>query len=123
MKSVMTLDQSNCRPRVLHRNFRSKTDAAIELGAFPLGGAPGSSENLHVGPFVLLTRDFSSEPKPEEKLSSSTKTFLSLTAMNKLCIDPYIALWFVLLGGCGKLVKLSFIHRHCSSRLNAPGIK
>lgn len=33
---AITLDQSNCRPSVLHRNFRSRTEAEMDLHIFPL---------------------------------------------------------------------------------------
>lgn len=91
MKSAMTLDQANCRPRVLQRNFRSKTDAGIDLDPFPLDDVlPDSSRNFHlIRPSKLLTNELDPESSfVQEISSSSTRTFLSVDATNKSFIGP-----------------------------------
>lgn len=88
MKLGMTFDQSNCKPRVLQRNFRSKTDAGIDLDLFPLDAVPVSSQNVHLRPSKLLTKELDTESSSAQEISSSTRTFLSLDATNKFVIGP-----------------------------------
>lgn len=118
-QSKHTLDHSNCKPRVLHRNFRNKAEEEIDLRC--LKDSTFSRENFHSLSTPLLTSGLDTDELIGE--FSSTRTLPSFAAVNKSRIGPYIALWFVLLGGCGKSVKLSLINLHCSSTLNAPGIK
>lgn len=84
----MTFDQSNCRPSVLQRNFRSKTDAGIDLDLFPLDNVPVSSQNVHLWPLKLLTKELDADSSFAQEISSSTRTFLSLNATNKSVIGP-----------------------------------
>lgn len=92
---ALTLDQSNCRPRVLHRSFRSKKEAGSDLHVFPPDDMEDSSINFHLGlvehesgPDAKFVAEVSSLSKFLAEVSSSIKTLLSFAAVNKLCIGP-----------------------------------
>ncbi|KAJ6961812.1 hypothetical protein NC652_000689 [Populus alba x Populus x berolinensis] len=90
---ALTLDQSNCSPRVLHRNFRNKTEAETDLHVFPPDGTLSSSQTP---PMSISIADTTIGPRVQTRgggvFSSSANTFLSFSAVNRSLGGPWIAL-------------------------------